>query len=82
MRGNKEGARLSSVMPTDRTRGDRHRFKKATKSKHKEVSFYSKAVKKWQKLPRGDESSPLHPWRFSEPSWTWSCLTRHGLDDL
>lgn len=57
MRGNKEGARLPSVMLTDRTRGDRHRLK-TTKSKHNEVSFYSKVVKKWHKLPRAVVESP------------------------
>lgn len=62
MRGSKDGVRLSSVMLTYRTRGDRHRFKKPQNLSTRKFLFTPRLSKnghtKWHKLLRGAEKSP------------------------
>jgi len=68
------GAKLFSVVPSDRTRDNGHKLKPGKFHTNTRKNFFPlRVTEHWNRLPRGAVECPL--WRHSRPAWTRSCAT-------
>jgi len=65
-----DGARLFSVVPSDRTSSNAHKQKHMSFSLNIRKRFFPvRVTKHWHRLPREVVASPS--WRYSKAVWTW-----------